>query len=210
MSNIERILKTAKSDARLQTIITNYFQRIGYPQSLVSGLTFKETKTDSPAFCLGVQILNMPIGVILVSEELSKSLTQEELEFVVLHEMGHIMNNHFVGASFIWLTKSWIIDIIADVFEVSKKKANEYLSLAKVLYILWNKKRTAEEEAKATFELEADKLAIITQGQKEHARSTFIKLSNGNVRAPTHVTVDGQFPFPIITYEERINAIERA
>ena len=117
MSNIERILKTAKSDARLQTIITNYFQRIGYPQSLVSGLTFKETKTDSPAFCLGVQILNMPIGVILVSEELSKSLTQEELEFVVLHEMGHIMNNHFVGASFIFvIIKSGVLTyLLSDI-----------------------------------------------------------------------------------------------
>jgi Zn-dependent protease with chaperone function len=209
MSNVERILKVAKSDVRLQTIITNYFHRIGYAQNLVGGLTFKEEKDDSPAFCLGFQVFKMPLGVIFVSEGLSKDLTQEELEFVVLHEMGHIMNNHFVGASFVWLMKSWIIDIIADVFEVSKQKANEYLGWAKVFYVLANRKRTAEEEAKAKFELEADNFAIVAQGRKEPSISTLLKLSKGNIMAPTHVTVDGRFPFPITTFKERIEAIKR-
>ena len=209
MSNVERILRTAKSDVRLQTIINNYFQRVGYAQHLVGGLAFKEEKDDSPAFCLGFQIFNNPIGLIFVSEGLSGALTQEEMEFVVLHEMGHIMKNHFVGTSFIWLMKSWIIDIIADMFEVSKQKAREYLEWLKALYVLVSGKKTMEEEAKAKLELEADNFAITVQGQKEPATSTLLKLSKENVRAPTHVTFDGRFPFPIITYQERIEAVRR-
>jgi len=206
--SVERILRIAKTDVRLQTIINNYIQSLGHIQHFVGGLSFKEEKDDSPAFTLGVQILNFPIGGIFVSEGLMKILTQEELEFVVLHEMGHIMKNHFVGSSFIWLMKSWIIDIIADTSEVSRQKAKEYLEWLKAIYVLLSGKKTMEEEAKARFELEADNFAIMVQGRKEHAISTLLKLSKGNIRAPTHVTFDGRFPFPIITYEERIRAIQ--
>jgi len=209
MSNVERILRVAKSDARLQIIINNYFQRVGYTQHLVGGLTFKEEKDDSPAFTLGFQIFNIPIGGIFVSESLVRMLTQEELEFVVLHEMGHIMKNHVVGSSFIWLMKSWIIDTIADTFEISKQEARKNLELLKALYVLFSGKKTIEEESKARLELEADNFAVMVQGQKGPAISTLLKLSKGNIRAPTHVTFDGRFPFPIITYEERIEAINR-
>jgi len=209
MSNVERILRVAKSDARLQIIINNYFQRVGYTQHLVGGLTFKEEKDDSPAFTLGFQIFNTPIGGIFVSESLVRMLTQEELEFVVLHEMGHIMKNHVVGSSFIWLMKSWIIDTIADTFEISKQEARKNLELLKALYVLFSGKKTIEEESKARLELEADNFAVMVQNQKEPAMSTLLKLSKGNIRVPTHVTFDGSFPFPIITYEERIEAIRR-
>jgi len=209
VSNVERILGVSKSDVRLQTIVNDYFLRIGHPQHLVGGLSFKEEKDDSQAFCLGFQIFNIPIGLIFVSEGLSKILTQEELDFVVLHEMGHITKNHVVGSSFVWLMKSWIIDIIADVFEVSKPKAKQYLEFAKALYVLASGKKTPEEETKATHELEADNFAFVVQGRKDPAISTLLRLSKGNIRAPTHVTFDGIFPFPIVTYEERIEAVRK-
>lgn len=209
MANVERVFRVAKSDVRLQTIINNHFLRIGYPQHFVGGLSFKEKKDDSPAFCLGFQILNFPIGAIFVGEKLSKTLTEDELEFVVLHEMGHIMKNHFVSTSFVWLAKSWIIGIIADSLKVSKKNAIEYLGRLKAFYVLLSGKKTIEEEAKARLELEADQYAVTVQTRKEPAISTLIKLSKGNIRAPTHVTIDGRFPFPVTTYEDRIEAIRR-
>ena len=92
-------------------------------RALVGGLTFKEENDDSPAFCLGFQIFDYPIGAIFVGENLSKNLTDPELEFVVLHEMGHVMKNHFVSTSFVWLMKSWVIGIIGDMFDVSEKKS---------------------------------------------------------------------------------------
>lgn len=209
MTSIERIFKTAEGDARLQSIINHYSPRVSYNQHFVSGLTFKEEKDDSPAFCLGFQMFNFPIGVIYVSKGLSSTLTQQELEFVVLHEMGHIIKNHFVSSSFIWLTKSFIVDTIADCFETTRMKATEYLEWLKAFYVLLTGKKTIEEEAKKNVELEADKFAVMVQGQKEHAISTLLKLSKGNIRAPTHVTFDGHFPFPVITFEERIAAVKR-
>lgn len=209
MADVERVFRVAKSDVRLQTIIINHFQRVGYTQYLVGGLTFNEKKDDSPAFCLGFQMLNFPIGAIFVGEKLSKTLTEDELEFVVLHEMGHIMKNHFVSASLVWLMKSWIIGRIADSLKVSKKNASEYLGWLKAFYVLLSGKKTIEEEAKARLELEADQYAVTVQSRKESAISSLTKLSKGNIRAPTHVTLDGRFPFPVITYEERIEAIRR-
>lgn len=91
-----------------------------------------------------------------------------------------------------------------------RKKAREYLEFLKALYvILSGGKKTIEEEARATLEFEADHYAVEVQGRKDSAISTLVKLSKGNIRAPTHVTFDGSFPFPIITYEERIEAIRR-
>jgi hypothetical protein len=118
------------------------------------------------------------------------------------------VKNHVVGSSFIWLMKSWIIDTIADSFEISKKEAKKNLELLKALYVLFSGKKTIEEESKAKLELEADNFAVVVQGRKEHAMSTLRKLSKGNIIAPTHVTFDGRFPFPVITYEERIRAIQ--
>jgi len=209
-SNLERILEIAKNDARLQTIINDYFLRIGHAQHLVGGLSFRENKDDSPAFCLGFQVFNTPIGFIFVSEGLSKTLTQEELEFAVLHEMGHIMKNHVVSSSLVWLTKSVIVEMIANMFGVSRQKAKEYLELAKAFYVVVSGKKTPEEETMAKQELEADNFAFALQGrERDHAVSTLLKLSQGTIRAPTHVTFDGNFAFPIVTYEERIEAIRK-
>ena len=210
MTGIERVLSVAKSDSRLQSIVNDHLFKIGYVQHLVGGFLFKETKDDSPAFCLGFQIFNYPLGLIFVGESFVETLTSDEIEFVILHEMGHIMKNHFVANSFVWLAKSWIIDHIADVLDSSKERAKEYLELLKALYIvLSGGKKTIEEETKAQLELDSDRYAVENQGRKEDAISTLDKLSQGNLRAPTHVTFDGNFPFPIITYEERIEAIRR-
>ena len=211
MTDIERILNSARTDPRLQTLMSNCLNRAGYQQylvqHLVNGLMFKEGKNDSPAFTLGFQWGNYPFGLIFVGEKFSNLLTDNELEFVILHEFGHIIKNHIVTSSLVWLGKSFIVSLIADILEVSQRTAQDILGGLKALYMLLSGKKTIEEEAKAQIELEADKYAVNIQGVKEPAISTLLKLSEGNIRAPTHVTVDGRFPFPITTYEERIEAI---
>jgi len=176
---------------------------------LVGGLIFREEKDDSPAFALGFQILNYPIGAIFVGEKFSKVLTDDELEFVILHEIAHIVQNHLVMSSLVWLGKGFVIDLLANVFEISKKEAQEYLGVVKTLYTLLSGKKTIEEEVKAQMELEADEYAVNVQGRKEPAMSTLLKLTKGNIRAPTHVTVDGHFQLPVVTCEERIEAIRK-
>lgn len=68
MQNLDRIFSSARSDVRLQNIITNYLIRDGFKQNLVLGLTFGEQRNDPPAFTLGLQTLQLPIGAIYVSE----------------------------------------------------------------------------------------------------------------------------------------------
>lgn len=208
MTDIERILKSAKADLKLQNLIGNCLNRAGYQQYAVGGLMFREDKNDSPAFTLGFQLGNYPFGLIFVGKNLCNFLTDNELEFVILHEFGHIIKNHIATNSLVWLGKSLIVDLIADIFEVSTKSAQTILGGLKLLYILITRKKTAEEEMKAQIELEADKYAVNIQGMKEPAISTLFKLSKGNIRAPTHITIDGCFPIPVITYEERIKAIQ--
>jgi Zn-dependent protease with chaperone function len=209
MTNLERILRVAQSDPRLQTAINANVTKTGCTSHLIFGYAFDEQSDDSPAFCLGIQIANYPIGVIFVGRRLARILTKEELDYVILHEVGHIVKNHFFQSALIWLAKSWIINIIADGLKVSRKKAIEYLDYAKILFIIFSRSKTIEESAKANTELEADKYAVTIQGQKVHAISTLLKLSNGNITMPTHVTADGAFSFPIVTYQERIEAINR-
>jgi Zn-dependent protease with chaperone function len=209
MTNLERILKIAQSDQRLQNMININAAKAGCTWHLVGGYAFEEQSGDSPAFCLGVQILNHPVGAIFVGKRFSGILTDGELEFVTLHELGHIMKNHFIQSSLIWLAKSWIIERIAEGLEVSRRKAIEYLDYAKLIVMIFSGKKTIEEAAKANVELEADQYAVTIQGQKQHAISTLLKMANGAMTAPTHVTSDGTFPFPIVTYQERIEAINR-
>jgi len=207
MQNLDRILSCARSDGRLQTIITNYFSRDGFPQNAVGGMSFRGRREDPPAFSLGFQIFRFPIGGVYVSVSLCNALSQEELEFVVLHEVAHIVLNHIVPSSIIFLGKGMVIEFLADLLEISEKQAQDVLGFIKVLWTLSQKRRTIEEEMKAQVELEADKYAVTRQGQKEPAISVLHKLTGGNIKYPTHVTVDGNFALPVITCEQRVEAI---
>lgn len=122
MATVEDVFKVAKTNERVQTIINKHLWRLGFKQHLVVGYSFDKQIQFSPAFCLGIQIFNFPLGFIFVSEGLSEILDDEELEFVVLHEMCHVIKNHFISTAFIWLMKSYIVNLIADGFEVSKRK----------------------------------------------------------------------------------------
>jgi len=208
MENLDRILSSAKSDVRLQTIITNYLLRDGYPQNAIAGMSFKGQREDPPAFSLGLQIFRIPWGAIYVSKNLYSILSQEELEFVVLHEVAHIVKNHIVPSSIIFIGKGMVIDFLADLLEISEKKAREALGLIKTVWTLLKGQRTIEEEIKAQNEMEADKYAVTLQGRKEPAISALFKLTEGNVKLPTHVTIDGNFMLPVITCEQRIEAMK--
>jgi len=117
MQNLDRILSSARSDGRLQAIITNYLFRDGYPRNAVAGMSFKGQREDPPAFSLGFYF-GIPWGAIYVSDNLYSVLSQEELEFVVLHEVAHIVKNHIVPSSIIIIGKSMIIDFLADLLEI--------------------------------------------------------------------------------------------
>ena len=207
MNNLRRILSSAKNSIKLQFIIEHYLRLAGFTQFAVNGMVFEAKRGEPPAFAIGAQILNYPIGLIYVSEGLMNHLPEEELEFVVLHEMAHILNNHLISNLLVLLGKGYLTDVLADILDVSYKEAQDVIGLIKLLWMLFTRQKTIEEEITAQMELEADKYAVSLQGKKEPAISFFLKASRENIKAPTHVTVTGRFVLPALSFEERINAL---
>lgn len=213
MQSLDEILSSARADDRLQFIINNHLREKGLNPLLVSGLTFREQAGDDPAFSLGGritlgQILDLPIGAIYVSEGLCLNLNDAQLEFVVLHELGHILGNHWVANLFIFLAKDFIVKELASRLKISIRGAESIVGLAKrFLPSIGVEAGRIEEKIKAQKELEADRYAVLHQRVKESAISVLQILVAGNMSAPTHVTVDGIFESTVITAGERIEAI---
>lgn len=213
MQSLDKILSSVKMDARLQSLIDYYLGKDSVSSLLVVGLTFEGQGNDCPAFSLGGQItfmgkIPLPIGIICVSDDFCRTLTDGQLEFVVLHELGHIVMNHWATNLIILLSKDFIVEQLAKFLEISIENAKAVLGLIKAFVVLANRETgTIEEKLRARTELEADRYAVLHQGVKEPAISILSQLGNGNMNTPTHVTVDGSFAFQVITAGERIAAI---
>jgi len=209
-TNLEKIITTANADSRLQNIIDNYLRRNNYYQHAVLGYSFKQ---EGSAFTIGGKIPKIvlfnnpeiPIGLIYVQENYVNSLPIGELEFVVLHELGHIVNNHVIWNIVIFLTKEKLVDWLREILGTSKKNIRDLIGLVKLAI----GRKTIEEEMTAQKEFIADAHAVRLQGDKYHAISFLQKLSNGNLDSPTHVTQDGVFFTTALTVKERIEAIQR-
>jgi len=211
--NLERAFSTSTSDIRFQTIINDYCRRNGFQQNLVAGLRFRHQRDVSPAFGFGMKFPSIlgfpefPIGAIFISDVLCSRLPEDELEFVVLHELGHIVYSHSVNNLIVYGLKTTFVSWLTEIFEVTPTVVENVIGLLKWLYHTWSGQRTIEEQITAQKELEADRYGVTLQGRKEPAISVLIKITNQNIDAPTHVTVDGSFVLPAITARERIEAI---
>jgi len=212
MANLDRAFSSATSDASLQTTINEYLRRDGFQQNGVVGLRFRFQREVSPAFGFGVKLPailgfpEFPIGTVFISDIYYTTLPDEELEFVVLHELGHIVNSHSVNNLIVYGVKRILISWFADILEIPQTQVENIIGFLKWLYTA-SGQRTIEEEITAQKELEADRYAVTLQGRREPAISVLTKINNQNIDAPTHVTVDGVFVTPAINARERIEAI---
>jgi Zn-dependent protease with chaperone function len=207
------LTSTGKINIKLQILINTYLREkhINPGGILIIELpNFKE----SAAFCIGFRIkidelhIDWPLGFIFISRTLIENLKEDECQFVVYHELGHIMNNHLILTALVVLCKQKLINWLAKKLKSSTKDAETLVGLIKILYSLLTKKRSIEEKITAQKELDADRFAVKCQHKKGPALSVFYKLSNGQLNAPSHFTIDGSFRLPAITYEERIKAIK--
>jgi len=205
---LERIVSSAVQDKRLDVIINHLSTKESINFTAVLGMRFKTEGEDPSAFCLGFQISGFPIGLIFVSDELYNSLGNEELEFVIAHEIGHIMLNHCVISSALSFVKEVFIYLLSNMLECSRKKAEDFFGIIKLILVLISKQKTIEEEITAQKELEADEYAVCLQKEKNAALSALTKLAGGNTHIFTHVTEDGKFKFPVLTFEDRIKHIK--
>jgi len=208
--NIERIMSTANVSSKLQRIIDDNMRRDNYSLYGVLGYSFAQRGS---AFTIGGKVPKIaffnnpeiPLGLIYVQENLVNSLSAGELEFTVLHELGHLVNNHVVWNIALLLMKEELIDWLRDTLGTSKKNARDLIGLAKLVL----GRRTIEEELAAQHEFIADAYAVRCQGSRYHGISLLQRLSNGNLEVPTHITQDGSFFNTAITLRQRIDAMER-
>ncbi|MDH5374358.1 MAG: M48 family metalloprotease [Candidatus Bathyarchaeota archaeon] len=211
--NLDRVLSSAKPDTRLKVVIGEYARRGGFQQNWVAGLQFVHQHEVSPAFGFGMNFPSFlgypefPVGAILVSDNFCGNLPEEELEFVVAHELGHIVNNHSIQNLVVFGAKEIFVLWLAEQTEIPVDTIRNGIGLLKnIIYVLTGQ-RTIEEQITAQKEKDADKYAVVHQRTKEPAISVLTKITNGNIDIPTHLTVDGSFVTPAITARERIEAI---
>jgi Zn-dependent protease with chaperone function len=207
--NLEKIMSTATANQNVQRIIDYYTRRDNYTYHLVGGCSFSQVGS---AFTIGgkIPIVSVPIGIIYVQDSFVSHLPSGELEFVVLHELGHLVNNHIVWNMGLLLVKEKIVEGLRDLLRdlslrVSTDDVRNFIGLVKSFLA----RKTIEEQITAQAELMADAYAVRLQSDKSHGISFLQRLGSENLDSPTHITQDGTFFNTAITVRERIDAIER-
>lgn len=203
MQDLKRILSSARDEEKIQRIIGFHLRQQGLDSNWLGGLKFTDRTGDPPAFGGGLLFAKVPIGLVFVSESFCNALSQEELEFVVLHELGHIVKSHSIANFIVALGKEFVTDLLASNLELPREQALGIIALLKWFF----PGARIEEGITAQKELQADEYAVTLQRKKEPAISVLQKLARENIRAPSHVTVTGAFVLPAITFEQRIDAI---
>lgn len=211
--NLNRVFSSAKPDARLKAIIGEYARRGGFQQNWVAGLQFVRQREVSPAFGFGMKFPSFlgypefPVGAILVSDNFCGNLPEEELGFVVAHELGHIVNSHSIQNLVVFGVKEIFVSWLAEQTEIPVDTIRNGIGLLKNIIYVLSGQGTIEEQMTAQKEIDADRYAVVHQGTKEPAISVLTKITNGNIDISTHLTVDGIFVTPAITARKRIEAI---
>ncbi|PIP13543.1 MAG: hypothetical protein COT45_01210 [bacterium (Candidatus Stahlbacteria) CG08_land_8_20_14_0_20_40_26] len=210
MTHLEKIISSAVNDKNLDAIISDLFVKKGIKVTAVMGMKFTAESEDHPlGFALGIQLFDVfPIGLIFISDHLCNSLSKEEAEFVVAHEIGHIMLNHLVISASLAFTKEIFITTLLKRSSLTREEAENIVGGIKLLSTIISKQTTIEEQITAQKELDADKYAVYLQGRREPAFSCLTKLSSKSILGISHITKNGLFEFPALTFAERIRAIE--
>jgi Zn-dependent protease with chaperone function len=181
----------------------------GFARHAVIG-SMLSTEVEAPAaFVLGVNLSSFPMGVIFVSPCLSNNLTEDELEFALAHEVGHIELNHVVASAVVALGKGVLASMVADVLECTKEEAEIVLGLLQAAWVVANRRVTVDAQLLAQREMAADAYAVGLQASKEPAVSCLRKLAALGSTNVSHVVETGAFRLPALTIEQRVDAVER-
>lgn len=205
---LDRIEESSVGEPVIQNIIDAHLECINSPLKLLSGRRFNAEPNDPPVFSRGLYESCVPLGAIYVSDQLYKKLDTEELQYIVLHEIHHILNNDS-GANFL--------------SEFEKPGFNLLLSKWAQIHLLETEAILediravikecgypgVEEQVGRNQELNADKYAVTWMEKKEPAISALTKLAQVKVESLPHVTKYGSFDLPELTIKERIEAIKK-
>jgi Zn-dependent protease with chaperone function len=196
VTNVDSIESIAVPDYRIQAII----KRFGF--IYVKGKRFRNPNIPC-AFAVGNRLWGSPVGTIYVSELAFRLFTPEELEWIVLHELAHIVNDH-IPAKCLWeIISVGGAAFLASYLEISFPLAKLFVTFLRTFSTI----RTGG--ITATQELLADQLATATQGVRDHGLSALRKLSGNDIDRVSHYATGLVFKVPALTIRDRIDAILR-
>jgi Zn-dependent protease with chaperone function len=205
---LDRIEEASVDEPVIQKIIDAHLECINSSLKLVSGRRFNAEPSDPPAFSRGIYIVNVPLGAVYVSDQLYNQLDSEELRYIVLHEICHILNNNSAANFLFALGKSGVNLLISKWTKLPLEEVEDILGGVKTVIKEFGL-LGLEEKIRKNQELNADKYAVTWMGKKEPAISALTKLVQGKVESLSHITKYGRFEFPVLTIKERIEAINQ-
>lgn len=175
--------------------------------SLGSAVMVEVTTDGRPdARALGTTVFNLPIGKITVSTGLLLALTPDEREFVLAHEIAHIVRNHILATGSLVAMRALV------EFHAKSEPAFQFLLIAydalKVGVAASGNLPLDGAILKAQEE-EADLYAVATlTGKPAAARSALTKLVKGDLSAPSHTWEAFTVKLPAMTVGERLTVLE--
>jgi len=188
----------------MQRLVNEYFSKLGNRDIAVNVRIINDPRIIAGARGVKLPVLNIPFGEIYINEQLNHMLTDDELKFVLAHEVVHIDQNHLPFAVLLKLPRI-----------ILKELGKEYLA-ACGLSLLWELIRMwiylqgeLPPEAAITKqqELQADIWAIFLTGNKSAAISCLKKLVNNDLSKPSHLWEILDVKLPVMTMYERISRI---
>lgn len=207
-------IKNNKDGHFMKSTIDDILQHGGYKSNRISPIVFcvedlKEHpeqanifENSPPSFSIGGIVLNTPFGWIWTEKDLFLDFDSNEIRFIISHEIGHILGNHFALNLVRLISSEFIGNQIRSI------EGNGRKSRLGVFYDILS--TCGEFGFKREFEIEADLWASRICG-KEVAVRTIKKLAGifaeNNLDMPTHFMKSVSGSIPIITFRDRIENI---
>ncbi|UZE94300.1 MAG: M48 family metalloprotease [Candidatus Pacearchaeota archaeon] len=164
-------------------------------------------KNGSPAYSKGLYFLGVYMGGIFISKDIALhilELTEEEFDFIIAHELSHIVLQHYPTSIILELPNVILTSIKEDWAKITKLS----IDLIRLMLILKGS-LPPKENIKKNQEIEADIQAVYLTYNKVSAMSCLRKLAKGNIFCGSHHSKIFNTDFPILYFNERISAIEQ-
>lgn len=191
---VKEIIENSYPDVRIDRIIR------AFNVPTVSGRSFKYKENAPPAFTLGFNILQ-PFGMIYVSDRFLDIFNEKEIEWILLHELAHIYNNHIGWGVIADYISMFSAEYLSEILEVSPSFGEFIIKTIRALVTSSSGGITRE------FELYADEWAAASQGTTMFGISVLNKMSGGDLDIVSHVSTGYCFEVPALTIRQRIDAL---
>lgn len=190
-------------DRELQEMLGNYLRRMNINPLFLSVCSYSKNQFEfpvSPAFSIGTNVLNLPIGSIFIEKSWKDSFSNDWKKFILLHEFAHIHYNHSPSKV--------LLDHINDLLPKDIRNAYSIIKIItnlRSLFLEGKFTRFFEEEITAVHEFNADNFSIQQLGTNMTAIQFFDWLKTQNITI-SHFSTIGDFKLiPALTIQDRIN-----